>query len=232
MGESPGKVMRILKKTAEAAANIIRPETAHAHCDIPCGIYDPHLAQTAAHSVVRMAQLIKESPGCCSRYISEKEKSAELVKHEIRIIWGDYLKPEHFEKHPDLHDQANKINENRLRGKANQGHAARRGASGTGQQVRRNFLGNQGDKNQKSQSPLPHRKGHSDPRPAIKCSEPSKSKATAWNPHSKTETRFLTASFLKIKKGDAVVFKDRNKTYLKRVGIRKRKHPPSERGQP
>src|SRR5689334_10542099 len=36
--------------------------TIHAHCDIPCGIYDPHAAQIAALSVVRMDQLINELP--------------------------------------------------------------------------------------------------------------------------------------------------------------------------
>jgi nickel superoxide dismutase len=94
------------------------PATAHAHCDIPCGIYDPHLAQIAALTVVRMNQLINdlEAPksgagkgdwdkytNSLSRYISVKEEHAELAKHEVRIIWGDYFKPEHLEKHKDLH---------------------------------------------------------------------------------------------------------------------------------
>ena len=33
-------------------------EEAHAHCDIPCGIYDPHLAQIGALTCIRMNQLI------------------------------------------------------------------------------------------------------------------------------------------------------------------------------
>ena len=91
-------------------------EEAHAHCDIPCGIYDPHLAQIAAQTVVRMNQLIEGlgEPGgskkehdafvnSMSRYIRVKEEHAELCKHEVRIIWGDYFKPEHLEKYPDLH---------------------------------------------------------------------------------------------------------------------------------
>ena len=37
-------------------------ETAHAHCDIPCGIYDPHIAQLSAHTAIRMIRLIHELP--------------------------------------------------------------------------------------------------------------------------------------------------------------------------
>src|SRR3990172_9064571 len=102
-----------------AILNRIMPaDKAHAHCDIPCGIYDPHLAQVAAQTVIRMNQLINDlaAPASgsgkeewdkytnsLSRYIAVKEEHAELVKREVRIIWGDYFKPEHLEKHPDLH---------------------------------------------------------------------------------------------------------------------------------
>ncbi len=93
-------------------------ETVHAHCDIPCGIYDPALAQTAAQTVVRMNQLIDalQPPAASAskadmdrylhslaRYTAVKEEHAELAKREVRIIWGDYFKPEHVEKYPDLH---------------------------------------------------------------------------------------------------------------------------------
>jgi len=93
-------------------------EEAHAHCDIPCGIYDPHLAQIAAQTVGRMNQLIEGLPrpgvdaskeerdrysNSLARYITVKEEHAELCKHEVRIIWGDYFKAEHVEKYPDLH---------------------------------------------------------------------------------------------------------------------------------
>tara|TARA_B100001013_G_C24381497_1_gene352287 strand:+ start:53 stop:502 length:450 start_codon:yes stop_codon:yes gene_type:complete len=83
-------------------------EEASAHCDIPCGIYDPHLAQIAALTTVRMNQLIgdlSEAPDDAkfARYVAVKEHHAELCKHEIRIIWGDYIKPEHVEQYPELH---------------------------------------------------------------------------------------------------------------------------------
>jgi nickel superoxide dismutase len=87
------------------------PPRAEAHCDIPCGIYDPHLMQIAALTVVRMNQLIDalgddaaKTKSSLGRYLLVKEEHAELVKREARIIWGDYFKPEHVEKHKDLHD--------------------------------------------------------------------------------------------------------------------------------
>jgi nickel superoxide dismutase len=97
----------------------LRPETVYAHCDIPCGIYDPHLAQVSAHTVVRMMDLIHdvqtkegsdlEKRNSLVRYVATKEESAELVKHEVRIIWGDYFKDEHLKDHPDLHTLVWKI---------------------------------------------------------------------------------------------------------------------------
>lgn len=103
---------------------ILPAETVYAHCDIPCGIYDPHLAQMAAHTVIRMVNLISELPRLksdapqeereqlvhkLSRYTATKENHAELCKHEIRIIWGDYFKPEHLQQHPELHELVWKI---------------------------------------------------------------------------------------------------------------------------
>lgn len=90
----------------------------YAHCDFPCGIYDPHLAQLSALTVVRMVDLINNIPKPTSTNTSEmmdyahdvaravevKEKHAELCKHEVRIIWGDFFKPDHVKAHPDLHE--------------------------------------------------------------------------------------------------------------------------------
>ena len=111
----------IVRSALRLLDRAIEPETAHAHCDIPCGIYDPHLAQIGALTCIRMNQLIADlsAPGgaggppskedrdkyvnSLARYITVKEEHAELVKREVRIIWGDYFKPEHLEKHKDLH---------------------------------------------------------------------------------------------------------------------------------
>ena len=85
--------------------------TARAHCDIPCGIYDPAGAQTAARTVARMVELIGgingtdvQAMNTFTRCVGVKEQHAELVKREVQVIWSDYFKPEHLEKFPDLHD--------------------------------------------------------------------------------------------------------------------------------
>ncbi len=72
-------------------------------------ILDPHSAQLAAFTALRMTQLIvqldKNDPNYShklSRYIATKEKHTELCKHEIRILWGDYFKEEHEKEHPEL----------------------------------------------------------------------------------------------------------------------------------
>ena len=95
-------------------------KVAYAHCDIPCGIYDPHQAQLAALTVIRMNQLIQglSKPGpeapveereayysSLSRYVTVKEQHAELCKHELRVLWGDYFRPEHVQQYPDLHER-------------------------------------------------------------------------------------------------------------------------------
>ena len=96
---------------------------AHAHCDIPCGIYDPIAAKIGAQTVQKMVLRIEAMEwtegtshtaysNTLSRYIAVKEQHAEIVKNEIDILWHDYFRPDHLEKHPDLHDtvwQANKL---------------------------------------------------------------------------------------------------------------------------
>ena len=84
---------------------------AHAHCDIPCGIYDPVSAKIAAQTVLKMVMRIEALEGpwdiaagnSFGRYVAVKEQHADLVKHEVDILWHDYFKPEHLDKYPDLH---------------------------------------------------------------------------------------------------------------------------------
>ena len=98
---------------------IFKPAVAYAHCDVPCGIYDPHEAQMAAHTVLRMTGMINELKATSEdpdfeerkRIISQiarltkvKEDHCEIVKHQVRIIWGDYFKPEHLAKYKNLHE--------------------------------------------------------------------------------------------------------------------------------
>ena len=95
-------------------------EEARAHCDIPCGIYDPHQSLIGALTVIRMIDLMdemKQSHGADSpeymnnmpRYIMIKEEHAELVKREVRVIFGDYIKQEQLDKFPELPALVHKI---------------------------------------------------------------------------------------------------------------------------
>ena len=85
---------------------------AHAHCDIPCGIYDPHDAIQAAQTCIRMTELILESGDMSDvsarnnliRYVAAKEDHAKKAKDDILVIWTDYFKPEHLEQYPNLHE--------------------------------------------------------------------------------------------------------------------------------
>ena len=89
----------------------------NAHCDIPCGIYDPITAKIGAQTVLKMAVRIEaldssEDVNTYSRYVSVKEEHAQSVKNELNILWSDYFKPEHLEKYPNLHElfwNANKL---------------------------------------------------------------------------------------------------------------------------
>ena len=80
--------------------------TAHAHCDIPCGVYDPQQARIEAESCYKIIQKYNDSTDELfrTRCIAVKEERAELAKHHIDVMWHDYFKPEHVEKFPDLHD--------------------------------------------------------------------------------------------------------------------------------
>ena len=84
----------------------------HAHCDIPCGIYDPIAAKIAAQTVLKMVVRIEAmdeddmsaaAGNSFFRYVTVKEEHAELCKREINILSNDYFKPEHHEAHADLH---------------------------------------------------------------------------------------------------------------------------------
>ena len=97
-------------------------EQAKAHCDIPCGIYDPITAQIAALSVIRMIDLMDELVknqskqdaaflNSMARYVAVKEEHAEKCKQEIRVIWGDYMKSEHLANYPEVNDLVHKIME-------------------------------------------------------------------------------------------------------------------------
>ena len=107
---------------AKYFSKIIPEITAEAHCDIPCGIYEPTPAKIAAMTVLRMVLQIgelhppegfpmsfdvaamKAMANSMMRRIAVKEEHAALCKKELMILWTDFFKPEHVEKHPQLHD--------------------------------------------------------------------------------------------------------------------------------
>ncbi|RJQ38516.1 superoxide dismutase, Ni, partial [Candidatus Microgenomates bacterium] len=97
---------------------ILPTQKIYAHCDIPCGIYDPKPAQIAASTILKMVQLITDLPlpdftnkeavsayqNSIARYVLTKEEHARKCKEEILILWTDYFKPEHLEMFPKLHE--------------------------------------------------------------------------------------------------------------------------------
>ena len=81
--------------------------TIHAHCDLPCGVYDPAQARIEAESVKACQQKWQDSddPEFKARAVTIKEERADLVKHHLWVLWTDYFKPEHVEKYGDLHEK-------------------------------------------------------------------------------------------------------------------------------
>lgn len=110
--------------------NLFKIDEVKAHCDVPCGIYDPIGAQIAALSVIRMVDLMEgleksdslEYINTISRHVAVKEEEAEKVKHEVRIIWGDFIKPPMVEKYPNVHGLVHNI---MALGSANRQHVSR-----------------------------------------------------------------------------------------------------------
>ena len=80
--------------------------TVHAHCDLPCGIYDPAQARIEAESVKACQEKYQGSDDAefKARAISIKEERANLVKEHLWVLWTDYFKPEHLEKYSNLHE--------------------------------------------------------------------------------------------------------------------------------
>jgi nickel superoxide dismutase len=77
---------------------------AHAHCDLPCGVYDPAQAKIEAQSVKAILEkyAANEDPAFRVRALIIKEQRSELVKHHLWVLWTDYFKAPHFEKYPQL----------------------------------------------------------------------------------------------------------------------------------
>ncbi len=88
-------------------SDILAPKTTvRAHCDLPCGVYDPEQARIEAESCYKIIEKMGQNsdPTFTARAIDIKEERAELAKHHLDVLWHDYFKPEHLEKVPNLHE--------------------------------------------------------------------------------------------------------------------------------
>ena len=107
----------MLSDTLKTIFNKLPAKSVHAHCDGPCGVYDPSSARVAAEAVLSMTKkLIALTPdgsdqgsisaynNTFSRFVAIKEEESQKAKKELLILWTDYFKPEHLSKYPDLHD--------------------------------------------------------------------------------------------------------------------------------
>ncbi|GGO85548.1 superoxide dismutase, Ni [Wenjunlia tyrosinilytica] len=91
-------------------ARLFAPKvTVSAHCDLPCGVYDPAQARIEAESVKAVQEKYQGNDDAQfrTRAIVIKEQRAELVKHHLSVLWSDYFKAPHFEKYPQLHQLFN-----------------------------------------------------------------------------------------------------------------------------
>ncbi len=101
-------------------SHVVPTVGAEAHCDIPCGIYDPIQAKIAAKTIQRMVMQLSELKppqdwnneherlayvNAVSRRIAIKEEHGRICKQELQILWSDFFKPEHLATFPDLHDK-------------------------------------------------------------------------------------------------------------------------------
>lgn len=108
----------MLKNAIAKLAHTLPAHEVSAHCDGPCGVYDPASARIAAEAVLNMTKKIQalEPPtggdanawaqylNTLSRYVAVKEEQAQLAKRDLLVLWTDYFKPVHLEQYPDLHN--------------------------------------------------------------------------------------------------------------------------------
>ena len=106
--------MRIIDRVLTSVDRVVPPKTVRAHCDLPCGVYDPAQARIEAESVKAIQERYQKADQMKSggetvedyraRALVIKEERADLVKHHLWVLWTDYFKPDHLEKFPQLHE--------------------------------------------------------------------------------------------------------------------------------
>lgn len=101
-----------MQKILNPLLNLLPENLAYAHCDIPCGIYDPNNAQLAAHTIIRMTDFLGQvkrenetkAEHDIARVTRVKEKHADILEHELFTLRHDYFKEEHLKEYPNLMD--------------------------------------------------------------------------------------------------------------------------------
>ncbi|RAH13642.1 MAG: superoxide dismutase, Ni [Methanobacteriota archaeon] len=104
-----------MRRLTKAIINNLK--TADAHCDGPCGVYDPASARIAGEAVQSMTKKMLELDqnhkddynsaayiNTMSRYAAIKEEEAQKCKDELLVLWTDFFKPQHLENYPNLHE--------------------------------------------------------------------------------------------------------------------------------
>jgi nickel superoxide dismutase len=99
-------LMTIVTRLLRLADWLSEPETIHAHCDLPCGVYDPAQARIEAQAIKGIMERFNQSDDNVFkiRAVIIKEQRAELLKHHLWVLWTDYFTPSHLEKYPQLHE--------------------------------------------------------------------------------------------------------------------------------
>ena len=99
----------MLSRLRDALVTAARVREVSAHCDLPCGVYDPAQARIEAESIKGIDEKYRDNsdPEFRTRAVIIKEQRSELVKHHLWVLWTDYFKPPHFEKYPQLHELFN-----------------------------------------------------------------------------------------------------------------------------
>ncbi|MCB0071179.1 MAG: superoxide dismutase, Ni [Caldilineaceae bacterium] len=103
----------MFKHVISKVAHSLPTQEVSAHCDGPCGVYDPASSRIAAEAVLSMTKKLLDmgtptdvaSNNTFGRYVAIKEEQAQIAKDELLILWTDYFKPVHLEKYPDLHEK-------------------------------------------------------------------------------------------------------------------------------
>ncbi len=102
--------MNLSARLLQTLDSLKQAPVASAHCDGPCGVYDPASARIAGEAVLSMTKKLLDldmsadgAHNTYARFVAIKEEEAEKVKRELNILWHDYFKPPHLEEYPDLH---------------------------------------------------------------------------------------------------------------------------------